>query len=175
MLSSRININIYIVTTPPDNMWTNCVCPVWTPVCTSDPNHTGSWFEMWSRLICVTGTQKYWCLWCYHSSRCRHVLRTRHHHVNKAFAARYLVVDVQLVVLPGLQRLIHSCITLHRGVGQNGASAGEQDKHVNAQQHRITRAQFCSARQTLTFTFWWRGRIHTSCERVRILNKNSFS
>lgn len=83
------------------------------------------------------------------------------------YGESYLVVDVQLVVLPGLQRLIHSCITLHRGVGQNGASAGEQDKHVNALQHRITR-EFCSARQTLTFTFWWRGRTHTSSERVRI-------
>ena len=46
-------------------------------------------------------------------------------------AVCHLVVDVQLVVLPGLQRLINSSVTLHGGVGQDGTSAEKHsDGHI---------------------------------------------
>lgn len=38
------------------------------------------------------------------------------------------MVDMQLVVLPGLQRLVDSGVARHRGVGEDGASAGK--RHV---------------------------------------------
>lgn len=41
------------------------------------------------------------------------------------------MVDVQLVILPGLQRLINSCVALHRGVGQDGTPAGKTSASLN--------------------------------------------
>lgn len=41
------------------------------------------------------------------------------------FLVCYLMVNVELVVLPGLQRLIKSCVTLHCGIRQNGTSTTE--------------------------------------------------
>lgn len=50
----------------------------------------------------------------------------------------YLVVNVQLVVLPGLQRLIQSCVTLHRRIGQNGTSAVKTQQSYLASFNQFT-------------------------------------
>lgn len=39
---------------------------------------------------------------------------------------RHLMVNVELVVLPGLQRLIKSRVALDRSIGQNGAPAQQR-------------------------------------------------
>lgn len=69
----------------------------------------------------------------------------------------YLVVNVQLVVLPGLQRLINSCITLHCGVRQDGTSAVKNNNLMTIiMQHMIKRSEenSVSPQQKLTFIFY---------------------
>lgn len=40
------------------------------------------------------------------------------------------MVDVQFVILPGLQRLIDTCVTPDGGVGQNGTPAKQTQEQV---------------------------------------------
>lgn len=70
----------------------------------------------------------------------------------ETWEGRYLVVDMQLVVLPGLQGLIHSRVTLHCCISQDGASAGKQIWYQSClvKEHRIITRQILNLNEKKT-------------------------
>lgn len=75
------------------------------------------------------------------------------------FLVCYLMVNVELVVLPGLQRLIKSCVTLHCGIRQNGTSKIEPKQQAQTVCSTFYYSRLC--KKLCVVKPWFNHTLHT--------------